>query len=255
MKNDNVISCNNVVKVYKGKGDSDVYAIQGVDLEIESGEFTVIMGNSGSGKSTLLYMMSGLDSITEGEVYLDGKEIGCMNEEQLALYRRNKVGFVFQGINLVPNLSLKENVLVAGYIGQKCNKEVEKKAIELLESMELKEKMDYLPCQVSGGQQQRAAIARALINSPKVLFADEPTGALNHTQGQNVIRLLEEVNEKGQTIVMVTHDMKLACSGSRVIFIRDGKLCGDIRFKDKIEFQELEEKEKFLYSWLVEKGW
>jgi len=253
-KRDNIniaLRAKQLSKIYEKSKENEVKAVDDIDVEIHQGEFTMIMGNSGSGKSTLLYMLSGLDEPSSGEVYINACRIDQLSEKKLAKFRREKIGFVFQGINLVPNLSLMENVLVSGYLSNKSRKEVETTADQLFERINLSEQKHRLPAQVSGGQQQRAAIVRALINSPSVLFADEPTGSLNHIQGKAVIDTLKDFNAKGQTVVMVTHDMKLACNGSRVIYLMDGKIKGEMRFtKFDINARETE-----LYKWLLEMGW
>lgn len=242
-------------KVYKGEGEVEVHAVNSMDLDIYEDDFTAIMGSSGSGKSTLLYMLSGLDEVSSGEVYIGDNRIDKISEKELALFRRQQIGFVFQGINLVPNMTLLENILLPGYLVEKNRQKVKEKALELLEAVGLKNEVNRLPAQVSGGQQQRGAIARALINSPRVLFADEPTGSLNSAQGQNIIRLLKELNEKGQTVVMVTHDMKLACFANRILFIKDGKHEGEFRFTEDYDRENTADREEKLFRWLTGRGW
>lgn len=230
------------------------HAIRNLNLEINQQDFTVIMGSSGSGKSTLLYLLSGIDSVTAGQVHFLDTRVDLMNERDTAQFRRKSIGFIFQGINLVPNLSLLENVAISGYLVSRDRKQVNARAMELLEMMGLGEEAKRLPSQVSGGQQQRAAIARGLINSPTVLFADEPTGSLNSSQGQNVLDILTEINSQGQTIVMVTHDIKAACRADRILFIRDGKIDDDLRL-GKYSAEQHEEREQAVFDYLSGKGW
>lgn len=230
------------------------HAIRNLNLEIYGEDFTVIMGSSGSGKSTLLYLLSGIDSVTAGEVHFQDTRVDQMREKHTAQFRRKSIGFIFQAINLVPNLSLLENVAISGYLVTRDRRQVNTRAMELLDMMGLRQEARRLPSQVSGGQQQRAAIARGLINSPTVLFADEPTGSLNSSQGQNVLDILTEINAQGQTIVMVTHDIKAACRADRILFIRDGKIDGDLRL-DKYNPEKSETREKAIFDYLTGKGW
>jgi putative ABC transport system ATP-binding protein len=211
------------------------------------------MGSSGSGKSTLLYLLSGLESITSGEIHFDGREISGLGEKALALLRREGMGFVFQAFNLIPNLTLYENVLAAGYLGSRSKTDIESRATELLEGMGLGELGGRLPAQVSGGEQQRAATARALVNSPSILFADEPTGALNTAAGDMVLDQFTRLAEQGQTIFLVTHDLRAACRGNRIIFLRDGSIHGEFTFDDAT--QTLEQREETLFTWLSAQGW
>jgi putative ABC transport system ATP-binding protein len=230
------------------------HAIKNINLEIYEGDFTVIMGSSGSGKSTLLYLLSGLDSITSGEVTFEELSIHTFKEKHMADFRRKSIGFIFQAINLVPSLSIYENVTIPGYLINKDRKKVDMRAENLLTMVGLTELMHRLPSRVSGGQQQRAAIARALINSPKVIFADEPTGALNSSQGENILDILTELNIDKQSIVMVTHDIKAACRADRILFIKDGRINGDLKLeKYNSKYREL--REKAIFDFLTEKEW
>ncbi len=250
-----LLRANGLSKIYNGVAKVEVRAVNDMHLEVFAGDFTAIMGNSGSGKSSLLYLLSGLDEATSGEVYIGGHRIDTMKEKGLALFRRRNIGFVYQGINLVPNMTLLENILLPGYLIEKNRRKVEERARELLHAVGLTDEADRLPAQVSGGQQQRGAIARALINSPRILFADEPTGSLNSAQGQSIIRLLKEINDQGQTVVMVTHDLKLACYAHRVLFIKDGCQEGVYRFEQDYDHEETVVREEKLFRWLTERGW
>jgi putative ABC transport system ATP-binding protein len=228
--------------------------IKNMDLDIYEGDFTVIMGSSGSGKSTLLYGLSGMDSVTTGKVFFDGRDITRMKEKEMAKLRKEKLGFVFQGINLIENLSVYENILSPTYKTNAERKNIEKKIDSLLEKMELTSQRKKFPSQMSGGQKQRAAICRALINNPKVLFADEPTGALNSSQGQSVLNIFTKINREGQSVVMVTHDLKAALRGNRIIYLKDGRIDGDLKL-DEYDEATADEREEVVYKFLKEKGW
>jgi len=248
-----IIKTRDLCKTYMSDGEG-FHAIKNVNVEIYEKEFTVIMGSSGSGKSTLLYLLSGLDNITAGVVTFDEISLASLTERRMAEFRRRKIGFVFQAINLVHSLSLYENVVISGYLIEKDRKKVDAIGLELLKLVGLEEQIDRLPSRVSGGQQQRAAVARALINSPKVLFADEPTGALNSAQGENILDILTDLNNKGQSIVMVTHDIKAASRADRILFIKDGRVDGDMNL-DKYSTKDKELREKAVFDFLSEKGW
>lgn len=228
--------------------------IKNMDLEIYEGDFTVIMGSSGSGKSTLLYCLSGMDGVTTGKVYFDGQDITKLKEKEMSMLRKNKLGFVFQGINLIPNLNVYENILSPTYKAKLERKEVDSRIDKLLEKMELTSHKKKFPNQMSGGQKQKVAICRALINQPKVLFADEPTGALNSSQGQNVLDIFTNINKEAQSVVMVTHDLKAALRGNRIIYLRDGRIDGDLRLEPYQE-ENASEREEVVYKFLKEKGW
>lgn len=247
-----IIQAANLCKTYS-TGSEQYHAIRNVDLEIFEGDFTVIMGNSGSGKSTLLYLLSGLDAVTTGEVYFQEQRIDGYNEKQLADFRAKKIGYIYQSINLVPDLTLLENIALPGYVGGYPKKDVKNKAITLMKNMEIEAQNNRLPSQTSGGQQQRAAIARALINSPEVIFADEPTGSLNFDQGIAVLDILTRMNRQGQSVVMVTHDMKAACRADRLIFIRDGKIGGVLQF-DKFDYGDTQDRENIIFSYVTGKS-
>jgi len=249
---DSLLSCNGVNKSYRSE-DADIAVIRGVSLDVRRGEFTVLMGSSGSGKSTLLYLLSGLEAVSSGDVWLDGHRISASSEKKLSLLRRRSMGFVFQAFNLVPNLSLLENVMVAGYLSTGSKKCVKDKSMQLLCKFGLERICHRLPAQVSGGEQQRAATARALVNEPLILFADEPTGALNSSAGQNVLEHFAGLAEQNQSIFMVTHDLRAACAGDRVIFMRDGRIHGEFRFVDEV--RSLKDREESLFGWLTEQGW
>ena len=230
------------------------HVIKNLDLSIYEGDFTVIMGSSGSGKSTLLYSISGMDEVTTGQVFLDGVNITKLKESKMAKLRKNEIGFVFQGINLVDNLNIYENIASPTYKTGRSRQEIDVEIEKMMEKFELSAHRKKFPNQLSGGQRQRVAICRALINHPKVLFADEPTGALNSSQGQNVLDVFSNIAKEGQSIVMVTHDLKAAARGDRVLFLKDGRMDGDYRLREYRE-EDAPEREENLFRFLKEKGW
>ena len=231
------------------------HVLNHVDLELYEGDFTVIMGSSGSGKSTLLYSLSGMDTATSGEVIYNHKDITKMSENELSGLRRNDFGFVFQQMHLVSNLSLYENVVVPGYLPKKDPiKKVNEKGSQLLEKVGITNQKMRLPSQVSGGEQQRACIARALINDPAVIFADEPTAALNKAIGKEVLNLLTKINQEGQSILMVTHDVKAAIRANRILYIEDGAISGEMNL-EKYSSENRKSVETQVTSWLLSMGW
>ena len=213
------------LKKYYGKGDTLVKALDGVDIDVEKGEFVSIVGTSGSGKSTLLHMLGGLEFSTSGKVLVEGKDISKLNEEQLTIFRRRKIGFVFQSFNLVPVLNVYENIVLPVELdGCKVDKTYVE---EVIETLGLDKKRYNLPSQLSGGQQQRVAIARALAAKPAIILADEPTGNLDSATSQDVLGLLKVSSERfGQTVVMITHNEEIAQLADRIIGIGDGKIKG-----------------------------
>ena len=215
-----ILQTENLTKIY-GDGENAVHALRGINLTVEKGEFTAIVGTSGSGKSTLLHMLGGLDRPTTGKVMVDGKDIFSLSEEQLTIFRRRKIGFVFQSYNLVPVLNLYENIVLPLELdGKKIDREY---IDQIAETLGLKDRLEALPNQLSGGQQQRVAIARALAGTPSIILADEPTGNLDSKTSQDVLSLLKVTSEKfGQTIVMITHNEEIAQMADRIIHIEDG---------------------------------
>ena len=231
-----------------------MHAVRNLDLEIEAGDFTMIMGSSGSGKSTLLYLLSGMEEPSSGEVYLEEARIDSLKEKEMTRLRRNSFSFVFQAMHLIPSLSVLENVVLPSSFDAKHRRGLVKEAEELLTSLGLEDEIHRRPTQLFGGQQQRVAIARALIKRPRVLFADEPTGALNSLNGANVLDLLSDLNKNHQSIVMVTHDLKAAIRGNRLLFIKDGKLDGELRLPSWNP-EMAREREAQVFAFLTEKGW
>ena len=215
-----ILQTENLTKIY-GDGENAVHALRGINLTVEKGEFTAIVGTSGSGKSTLLHMLGGLDRPTTGKVMVDGKDIFSLSEEQLTIFRRRKIGFVFQSYNLVPVLNLYENIVLPLELdGKKIDREY---IDQIAETLGLKDRLEALPNQLSGGHQQRVAIARALAGTPSIILADEPTGNLDSKTSQDVLSLLKVTSEKfGQTIVMITHNEEIAQMADRIIHIEDG---------------------------------
>ncbi len=211
------------LKKQYGTGETAVHALAGVNLSVENGEFVAVVGTSGSGKSTLLHMLGGLDRATSGKVYVDGKDIFALKDEELTIFRRRKIGFVFQSFNLVPVLSVYENIVLPLQLDGKT---VDNAFIgDIAEALGLKEKLNVLPNQLSGGQQQRVAIARALAAKPAILLADEPTGNLDSRTSQDVMGLLKTTSTKfAQTIVMITHNEEIAQLADRIIHIEDGRI-------------------------------
>ena len=215
-----ILQTENLTKIY-GDGENAVHALRGINLAVEKGEFTAIVGTSGSGKSTLLHMLGGLDRPTTGKVMVDGKDIFSLSEERLTIFRRRKIGFVFQSYNLVPVLNLYENIVLPLELdGKKIDREY---IDQIAETLGLKDRLEALPNQLSGGQQKRVAIARALAGTPSIILADEPTGNLDYKTSQDVLSLLKVTSEKfGQTIVMITHNEEIAQMADRIIHIEDG---------------------------------
>ena len=210
------------------RGDETVEALRDISLTIDNGQFVTIMGPSGSGKSTLLHLMGGLDRPTSGKVILNGQAIESLSDYELSLFRRKKLGFIFQFFNLLPTLTAIENVALPRLLDGESMKTIEPKARELLKMMGIEKRMDHRPDQLSGGEMQRVAIARALISDPLLLLADEPTGNLDTKTGESVLALLSDmIRMTGKTIVMVTHDPNAAAHGTRLIRMRDGALESD----------------------------
>lgn len=217
-----ILEVNNLIKHY-GKKDNLVRAVDNVSFSVDEGDFVAIVGSSGSGKSTLLNLISGLDRADGGKVYIDGEDIYKLKDDKLTKFRRKNIGFVYQFYNLIPVLTIKENIILPALLE---NRSYDKKYFrKLINTLNLKDRLNHLPNEVSGGQQQRASIGRALINKPKILFADEPTGNLDSNSKRSVMKLLKYYNAKfNQTIIMVTHDMKLAKMAKRIIVFEDGKI-------------------------------
>jgi putative ABC transport system ATP-binding protein len=234
-----------LTKVY-GSGDAEVRALDGVSLDIASGEFTAVMGPSGSGKSTLMHCCAALDVPTSGQVFVGDTEIGSLSDKKLTQLRRERIGFVFQSFNLVPTLSAGENILLPLSIAGRKPEPAWYESV--ISTVKLGDRLDHRPNQLSGGQQQRVAVARALMSRPHIVFADEPTGNLDSKSGAEVLTLLRSsVDDSGQTIVMVTHDPVAAAYTDRVVFLADGKIVDELRSPDRDQvlnkMQELASRE------------
>ena len=269
-----ILSAKDVQKSFANNGEI-TSVLTNVNMEVYDGDFTVIMGSSGSGKSTLLYALSGMDKATSGEVIYTRpaskkdkhgeKEVNItsLKEKKMSDIRVKDFGFVFQQMHLVSNLSLLENVAVTGYLNKERNAaDTKKRAEELLERMGLSDVKTHIPSRVSGGEQQRCAIARAVINEPAILFADEPTGALNRRNTKEVLDLLTELNNNGQSIVMVTHDIKAALHGNRILYLDDGNIVGELelsRYGEKDSegnlLQDKKAREAQVNAWLESLDW
>lgn len=254
-----VLEARNLCKTYIVNGVSN-NVLQNIDLKIDEGEFVSIMGPSGSGKSTLLYTISGMDSITAGKVFFDGSDISGMSRKELTGLRLVKMGFIFQQMYMMKKLCIQDNIVLPGYQARLCSREeVNKKAEELMRRLGIIELADRSITEVSGGQLQRACLGRALINNPKVLFADEPTGALNSKASMEVLQELVKANEAGSTVLMVTHSEKVAASSDRIIYLMDGCVQGELSLGkigsagDKRE--ELLKRERKVRNWLEDLGW
>lgn len=249
-----LLSGRDICKSFVGETVQEM-VLNHVYIDLYEDDFTIIMGSSGAGKSTLLYALSGMDKVNSGSITYQKKELTSMSEKQMAALRAEEFGFVFQQTHLVSNLTLFENVKVAGYLSKKRTaKETDKRAEELLKEMNVKHAKDRLPAKTSGGERQRGAIARAVINQPKLLFADEPTGALNKSNTEDVLNLFTMLNENGQGILMVTHDIRAAIRGNRILYLEDGNIIEELKLpaftQDKVKARE-----KQLSEWLTAMEW
>lgn len=248
-----ILEAHNLCKSYSN-GKEMQHVLKNLDIEIRKGDFTVIMGSSGSGKSTLLYALSGMDKASLGTIQFDGKDITDYSNDQLAVFRRNHCGFVFQQVYLNGTMSVLDNIIMCGLLVSKEKKQIAKKAKELLLQVGLtKESFHKLPSQLSGGEAQRAAIVRAMINEPEIVFADEPTGALNSNNSGHVLDVFTKLNEQGQSIVMVTHDMKTARRANRILYLKDGVI------EDELDLGKYSPNDQgrhdTLRKFLVDMGW
>ena len=217
-----ILRAENLTKKY-GKGESEVIAVDNVSFSVEKGEFLAIVGSSGSGKSTLLHLLGGVDRPTSGKVYVDGKDIYSLNDDNLAIFRRRQVGIIYQFYNLIPILNVEENITLPCDLDG--NKVDENRLNELLKSLGLENRRKHLPNELSGGQQQRVSIGRALINNPAIILADEPTGNLDSKSSEEIVELLKMTNKKyKQTIIMITHNLEIANQADRVLTIENGKI-------------------------------
>lgn len=220
-----LLDVKNVRKVYTTRfGGNWVEALKDVNFSVEQGEYVAIMGESGSGKSTLLNILAALDKPTEGKVFLKEKDLSKVKEKEMAAFRRNNLGFVFQDFNLLDTFSLKDNIFLPLVLSGTSHKEMERRLLTLADKLGIKNLLEKYPYEVSGGQKQRAAVARAVITQPQLLLADEPTGALDSKAAKELLKLFTSLNQDGQTILMVTHSVKAASTAGRVLFIKDGRV-------------------------------
>lgn len=224
-----ILRCQNLTKIY-GEKNTEIRALDNVSFSVEQGEFVSIVGPSGSGKSTLLHILGGVDKPTEGKVFINGTDIHSLSEDKLAIFRRRQVGLIYQFYNLLPILNVDENIALPHLLdGRKLNRE---RLDEIVEQMGLTERRNNLPDQLSGGQQQRVSIGRALFNRPAIILADEPTGNLDRNTGAEIIRILQESNQKQhQTLILITHDEGLALQADRMLCIEDGRITRDERIR------------------------
>lgn len=248
-----LLKTENLSKSFSGGGVMQ-HVLKNIDLELYKGDFTIIMGASGAGKSTLMYALSGMDTPTLGKITFGDSVISDLSSDGLAVFRRQHCGFVFQQIYLINSMSVFDNVMTAGLLVNRDKTALTKRARELFKAVDIPETTQRkFPAQISGGEAQRAGIVRGLINSPEILFADEPTGALNSQTGLNVLNTLTSFNEHGQSIVMVTHDMRSARRGNRILYLKDGAIIGECNLgkyvpNDSVRHQKLS-------AFLTEMGW
>ncbi len=237
-----LLEVKNVKKIYTTRfGSNQVEALRDVNFTVERGEYVAIMGESGSGKTTLLNILAALDKPTEGKVYLKDRDLGKLKEKEIAAFRRQNLGFVFQDFNLLDTFSLKDNIFLPLVLSGKKYPEMEKRLKPIAEKLGIEKLLEKYPYEVSGGQKQRAAIARALITKPQLILADEPSGALDSKAADSLMNLFTTINQDGQTIVMVTHSVKAASSAKRVLFIKDGKVFHQL-YRGNLKNEEMYER-------------
>jgi len=225
-----MIQVKNITKTYKN-GDLETHVLKGIDLEVKTGEFLAIMGKSGAGKSTLMYQMSLLDEPTTGEILIDNQDVLSLSTKEKTEFRLNKLGYVFQDYALVPELTAIENIMIPLLMRGLSTADAKKRSVLALEDVGLSHRMENLPSQLSGGEQQRVSIARAVAQDPVILFADEPTANLDSASSMNIVDVLMELNKRGQTIVMVTHEKEYTLHCNRIVFLEDGKIINEEKLR------------------------
>ncbi len=250
-----ILEAKNLAKTYL-VNKREKHVLKNINMSIKEGELICVMGPSGSGKSTLLYNISGMDKMTAGDVIFNGTGLGDLSEEELSRLRLDKMGFVFQQINLLKNLGIIDNIVMSAYMAKnRSRKEINQQAINLMKKTNIIELADNDITQASGGQLQRAAICRALINNPEIIFGDEPTGALNSRAAREVMDVFHTVNSEGTTVMIVTHDVKVASQSERVLFMMDGSIVGEYLLGKFNRLEDnLKHRERKLASWLLEMG-
>ena len=249
-----VLSVSDLCKTYIIRKNSN-NVLRNINLTLEKGGFVTVMGPSGSGKSTLLYTVSGMDVMTSGKVDFNGKDLGSMNRKELSRLRLTEMGFIFQQMYMMKKLCVFDNIVLPAYQAGVPRKEANKRAEELMRRLEIIEIAEHEVSEVSGGQLQRACLCRALINSPEIIFADEPTGALNSKAAADVMRELINANRDGTSIMMVTHSVRVAAMSDKVLYLMDGDIQGGIELGKLGDESTLPERERRLSSWLMERGW
>jgi putative ABC transport system ATP-binding protein len=252
----NILEVKNLVKTVAVNSSSQHSILKNVNLQIRAGEFIAVMGPSGSGKSTLLYNISGMDRLTSGSVVFDGQDVSALSEKELSKLRLNKMGFVFQQFHLLKNLCIFDNIVFSAYLAKTNSREtINQRAMGLMEKAGIAQLAQHDITQASGGQLQRVAICRALINHPQILFGDEPTGALNTKSAGEIMDLLAEINRSGTTILLVTHEVKVAAKTERVLFMQDGDIVAEtVLGKYDPENGDLKAREESLTRWLLDMG-
>lgn len=249
-----IIKTEKLCKSFSNDGTQQ-HVIKNLDLEIMENDFTIIMGSSGSGKSTLLYALSGMDKPSMGKVFVNGEDISDYSNDKLAMFRRKHCGFVFQSIYLLENMNVYDNIMTGALVAQKNSPELEERIKKLLGKVGIGEELwKKYPNQLSGGECQRVGIVRAVVNEPEILFADEPTGALNSSSGQDVLDVFTELHQSGQSIVMVTHDLKTALRGNRVLYLKDGRVEGEHKMP-AFGTDDIKGRRESLQKFLDEMGW
>lgn len=249
-----VLQVKDLCKTYIIKKNSN-NVLRNINFELGEGEFVTVMGPSGSGKSTLLYTVSGMDEMTSGKVQFNGQDISTLNKKEMSKLRLTEMGFIFQQMYMMKKLCVFDNVVLPAYQSGMSRREANKRAESLMRRLDIIETAEHEVNEVSGGQLQRACLCRALINEPKVIFADEPTGALNSKAAADVMRELTAANRDGTSIMMVTHSVKVAAMSDKVLYLMDGDIQGEIELGKLTDESELSGRERRLSSWLMERGW